>query len=80
MIIGNLDDYTKFTKNRYEAIVVASKHARKMNEMLNEEEVPAEGEEEVTKVKMEEIVTAAMREVIEGKVKFERPEVTGRKF
>jgi len=80
MIIGSLDDFTRFTKNRYEAIVVASKYARKMNEMLNEEVVPAEGEEEVTKVKMEEIVTAAMREVIEGKVKFERPEVTGRKF
>lgn len=76
---GSLKDYTKYTKNRYEAIIVAAKHARKMNELLEKEE-NVEGEEKADRPKMEEIVTKSLREVLEGKVKFERPKGTARKF
>ncbi len=79
MLKGSLKDYTKYTKNRYEAIIVAAKYARKMNELLEKEE-NAEGEEKTDKPKMEEIVSKSLREVLEGKIKFERPKGTGRKF
>jgi DNA-directed RNA polymerase omega subunit len=76
---GSLKDFTKYTKNRYEAIIVAAKYARKMNELLEKEESP-EGEEKADRPKMEEIVSKSLREVLEGKVKFDRPKGTGRKF
>jgi len=75
-----LDDFTKFSATRYEAVIVAAKYARKMNEILNREKIPEEGEEEANKPQMEKIISTALKEVLEGKVKFERLENEGRKF
>lgn len=74
----SLEDFRKFTTNRFEAIVVAAKHARKVNEILTQKEEMAQGEE--VKPRMEKIVSLALKEVLEGKVKFERPKNTGRKY
>jgi DNA-directed RNA polymerase omega subunit len=74
----SLEDFRKFTTNRFEAIIVAAKHARKVNEILIQKEEMAQGEE--IKPRMEKIVTLALKEVLEGKIKFERPKSTGRKF
>ncbi len=76
----SLEDFRKFTTNRFEAIVVAAKHARKVNEILIKQDKPAEGAEEVDKPRMEKIVSLALQEVLEGKIKFERPKSTGRKY
>jgi DNA-directed RNA polymerase omega subunit len=80
MTLDSLENFTKYTKNRYEAIIVAAKHARKINEILENEE--SSGDEEKTdRLKMEEIVSKSLREVLEGKVKYERPKKSvSRKF
>ena len=84
MSTDSLEDYTKHTRNRFEAIIIASKHARKRNEILNSEQAMAEeveGErEEDTKPRMEKIVTEALQDVLGGKVKFERSKRSNRKF
>jgi DNA-directed RNA polymerase omega subunit len=78
MAKDSLADYRKFTTNRFEAIIVAAKHARKVNEILTKKEEAAPGEE--VKPRMEKIVSLALKEVLEGKVKFERPKNTGKKY
>lgn len=74
----SLEDFRKFTTNRFEAIIVAAKYARKVNEILIQKEEMAQGEE--VKPRMEKIVSLALKEVLEGKIKFERPKSTGRKY
>jgi len=83
MAKDSLKDFTKYTKNRFEAIIVASKHARKINDILNSEEIineGLEGEKEESKPRMEKIVTEALQDVLGGKVKFERPKKSKRKI
>lgn len=80
MSLNSLDNFRKHTVNRYEAIIVAAKHARRINEILEKEE-NSEAEEKTDKLKMEEIVSKSLREVLDGKVKFDRPKKSvGRKF
>ena len=74
----SLEDFRKFTTNRFEAIIVAAKHARKVNEILIKKEEAEQGEED--KPRMEKIVSLALQEVLEGKIKFERPKSTGKKY
>lgn len=76
----SLEDFRKFTANRFEAVIVAAKHARRRNQILNEEEALAPSGEETDKPRMEKIISSALQEVIQGKVKFERPKNTERKF
>jgi DNA-directed RNA polymerase omega subunit len=73
----SLEDFRKFTTNRFEAIIVAAKHARKVNEMLIKKEEEAQGEED--KPRMEKIVSLALQDVLEGKIKFDRPKNPRRK-
>ncbi|HEX9912203.1 MAG TPA: DNA-directed RNA polymerase subunit omega [candidate division Zixibacteria bacterium] len=73
----SLEDFRKFTTNRFEAIIVAAKHARKVNEILIKKEEESQSEE--VKPRMEKIVSLALQEVLEGKIKFDRPKNTGRK-
>ena len=72
--------FRKFTANRFEAVIVAAKHARRKNQILNEEEALAQNGEETNKPRMEMIISSALQEVIQGKVKFERPKNTEKKF
>ncbi len=62
-------------KNRYEAIIITSKHARRLN--LERVREKSEGEEETTpKEKQVKVVTQALKDVLEGKVAFERMDKT----
>ena len=65
----------KMCENRYEAVLLVAKHARRLNlERLREKSV---GEEETTpKEKQVKIITQALKDALEGKVEFERLERT----
>ncbi len=67
--IDGLDDVTK---NRYEAVLVASKHARHLNAQRLAK--LARLAEEVVEVDIEarKMTAVALRDVMEGKVNFER--------
>ncbi|HVP35389.1 MAG TPA: hypothetical protein VMT04_00200 [Terriglobales bacterium] len=77
---NSLEDFRKFTANRFEAVIVAAKHARRKNQILNEEEALAPSGEETDKPRMEKIISSALEDVIHGKVKFERPKNAEKKF
>jgi DNA-directed RNA polymerase subunit K/omega len=67
----------KISKNRYEAVLMVAKQARRLNleRMKAESQALQMGEEEAASEKKEEKVTnQAIRDVLEGKVEFERPE------
>jgi DNA-directed RNA polymerase omega subunit len=71
------DKLEKICKNRYEAVLLVAKHARRLNvERMKAESLTAQvGEEETANQEKEEkVVNQALREVIEGKIKFDRPE------
>jgi len=65
----------KTCENRYEAVLLVAKHARRLNlERLREK---SGGEEETTpKEKQVKIITQALKDALEGRVKFERLERT----
>lgn len=77
---NSLDDFRKFTANRFEAVIVAAKHARRRNEILTKMEATAQADEEVNKPRMEKIISSALQEVVQGKVKFDRPPDAEKKF
>ena len=67
----------KICKNRYEAVILVAKHARRLNleRMKAESQAAQMGEEEETSQEKEEKVgNQALRDVLERKVEFERPE------
>jgi DNA-directed RNA polymerase omega subunit len=67
----------KICRNRYEAVLLVAKQARRLNvERMKAESLTAEiGEEETANQEKEEkVVNQALREVIEGQVKFDRPQ------
>jgi DNA-directed RNA polymerase omega subunit len=66
----------KICKNRYEAVLLVSKQARRLNldRMKAQSQGMQMGGEEVVNQKNEEkVVNQALREVLEGKIEFERP-------
>ena len=66
-----MDEVDKVTENRYEAVIVASQHARHLNSQrlakLEQLEEEAEIDIEVRKITM-----VALKDLVEGKVNFER--------
>jgi len=71
------DKLEKICRNRYEAVLLVAKQARRLNvERMKAESLTAQvGEEETANQEKEEkVVNQALREVIEGKIKFDRPE------
>lgn len=67
-----LEDLDKITRNRYEAVLVVSKHARYLNTRRLAR--LARLGEEIAEVDIEarKMTAVALREVMEGKVKFVR--------
>jgi DNA-directed RNA polymerase omega subunit len=66
----------KICKNRYEAVLLVAKHARRLNmERMNAESqaVQMTGEEAVRQEDEEKVASQALRDVLEGRVKFDRP-------
>ena len=66
-----MDEVDKVTENRYEAVIVASQHARHLNlqrlAKLEQLEEDAEVDIEARKITM-----VALKDLVEGKVNFER--------
>jgi DNA-directed RNA polymerase omega subunit len=75
MYLDATENFDKVYKNRYEAVILVAKHARRLNlERLREK--PEEKEETSPREKPLKVVTHALKDVLEGKVEFERPERT----
>jgi DNA-directed RNA polymerase omega subunit len=67
-----LDKIETVTENRYEMVLVASKHARQLNaKRLAKLARLQEGSTEVD-IEARKMTAVALREVIEGKVNFQR--------
>lgn len=67
----------KICKNRYEAVLLVAKQARRLNSDRMKAQSMAEqmGEEEGSDQKnMEKITNQALKDVLEGRVEFERSE------
>ncbi|MCK4403451.1 MAG: DNA-directed RNA polymerase subunit omega [candidate division Zixibacteria bacterium] len=74
MYLDATEKLDKMYANRYEAVILAAKHTRRLNlERLREK---TEGEEAVPKEKPLKVVIQALKDVLEEKVKFERIEKT----
>ena len=72
MAYQDLDDLTKVTRNRYEAVIVAAQHARHLN--AKRLAAMAQIDEGVIEVDIEarKMTAVSLRDVMEGKVTFER--------
>lgn len=73
-----IDKLEKIAKNRYAAVLIAAKHARKLNsERLTEKEKLDSSEEEgkqgVEIDSSTKVVRKALKDLLEGKIKFEFP-------
>ena len=66
-----MDEVDKVTENRYEAVIVASQHARHLNSkrLAKLEQLEEEAE---TDIEVRKITMVALKDLVEGKVKFER--------
>jgi len=63
----------KMCENRYEAVLLVAKHARRLNlDRLREKS--QEGEAPPVEKKSLKVTTQALKDVLEGKVEFERPQ------
>lgn len=68
----NIENIDKVTANRYEAVIVASQHARHLNAMrLARLQQMQEGA--AVDIEARKITMVALRDLMEGRVKFERP-------
>ena len=73
MYLDATEKLDKMYKNRYEAVILTAKHARRLN--LERFREKPEGEEEtVPEEKPLKVVIQALKDVLEEKVNFERIE------
>ena len=73
MYLDATEKLDKMYENRYEAVILAAKHARRLN--LERFREKSEGEEEtVSEEKPLKVVIQALKDVLEEKVNFERIE------
>ncbi len=70
----SMEQLDKVTRNRYEAVIIASRHARHLNykrlARLEQREAGAEVDIEARKITM-----VALKDVIDGKVKWEKADI-----
>ena len=59
--------------NTYEAVIVASQHARRLNE-TRLEQLERMGEDPSVDLETRKTTAVALKDVLDGKVKFKRPE------
>ncbi len=67
----------KICKNRYEAVLLVAKHARRLNleRMKAQSQAAQMGQEEgQSQENVEKIPNQALSDVLEGRVEFDRPE------
>lgn len=72
MNLKSLDNLDSLTGNRYVAVLVAAKRARKLNEKRIKEEEQLVEEEKVED-SSEKVTVQALEELLQGKIKFEYP-------
>ena len=73
MFLDATEKFDKMCKNRYEAVILVAKHARRLN--LERHREKSEGEEETLPEEKElKVVAQSLKEVLEEKVEFERTE------
>jgi DNA-directed RNA polymerase omega subunit len=69
---ANIEQVDRVTVNRYEAVIVASKHARHINS-VRLAKLKRSGETEAPEdFESRKITAVALRDLIDGKVKFDR--------
>jgi len=66
-----LEEIEKINLNRYEAVIVAAKHARHLNTLRLQKLEQMEEDSEVT-IDSRKITMVALKDLLEGKVKFTR--------
>ena len=72
MSLKSLDKLEDLTGNRYAAVIIAAKRARKINEQrLKEQEQLIE--EEKAEKPGEKVTIEALEELLQGKIKFDYP-------
>jgi len=72
MSLKSLDDLEVLTGNRYAAVLIAAKRARKLNEKrLKEQEQLVE--EEKVETSAEKVTVQALEELLQGKIRFQYP-------
>jgi len=72
MSLKSLDDLDGLTGNRYVAVLIAAKRARKLNEKRIKEQEQLVEEEKVEDIS-EKVTVQALEELLQGKIKFEYP-------
>jgi len=72
MPIVPTDDFKKLPCNRYEAVIIASQHARHLNLQRLASLEKMEEDANVT-IEARKITMVALKELVEGKIQFERP-------
>jgi len=73
----SLDDLYKSRINRFAAVIVAARQARKINQDFLAERESRAGEEE--EIKEPRAADKALESLVKGKIEFEYPEVRTRK-
>ena len=73
----SLDDLYKSRINRFAAVIVAARQARKINQDFLAERESRAGEEE--EIKEPRAADEALESLVKGKIEFEYPEVRTRK-
>jgi DNA-directed RNA polymerase omega subunit len=73
----SLDDLYKSRINRFAAVIVAARRARKINQDFLAERESRAGEEE--EIKEPRAADEALESLVKGKIEFEYPEVRTRK-
>ncbi len=75
MFLEAAEKFDEMYRNRYEAVLLVAKHARKLNQQRLREE--SEEEEETTSGdRQSKIIVQAIKDVMDGDVDFERIEKT----
>ena len=72
MALVSIENLSKVTRNRYEAVIVAAQHARHLNsQRLAKLELLGDAEVEVD-IEARKITMVALKDLLDGKVNFER--------
>ena len=71
MALFSIEDIEKLNLNSYEAVIIASQQARKLN-TYRLEQLERMGEDPSVNIDARKITMVALKQVLEGKVKFAR--------
>lgn len=74
MSLKSLEKLEELAGNRYAAVLVAAKWARKLNEKRLKEQEQLVDEEEKAKNSSEKVMLQALEEFLQGRITFDYPE------